>query len=231
MFCSRCLQKLTLTKPGDLCSTLFTIDCYLPHLSTLVLKGAYWDPDQLQKWTEFGARTPNLKELSVLCYTRYHLPAYDAQPKLWQEHIPVPTSPTWSLSPSKGTSWNRFQSSECLTATKRVPSTGWRGSVSSTAVSRAHWWMRRSWLLWWTWLTNYLLTRKIGLSGVSLKVMFRSSVRIKEREMQLASQATIENCLVLFVCQMYFVNVVCRVCQVLFIVHASCDVIRYKIVT
>jgi hypothetical protein len=54
-----------------------------------VLRDARWDPTQLHKWTEFGARTPNLKELSILCYTRFHLPAYEAQPKLWEEHIPA----------------------------------------------------------------------------------------------------------------------------------------------
>ncbi len=89
VFVFRCLQKLTLTYPGDLCSTLFTVDCYLPHLCSLVLRDARWDPTQLHKWTEFGARTPNLKELSILCYTRFHLPAYEAQPKLWEEHIPA----------------------------------------------------------------------------------------------------------------------------------------------
>jgi hypothetical protein len=79
------LEKLTLSAPGNLCTNLFTITCYLPCLSTLVLNNAEWHPSQLQRWTEFGARVPYLKELSII--KSDGMPQW-AQSKLWEEHVP-----------------------------------------------------------------------------------------------------------------------------------------------
>jgi hypothetical protein len=50
-----------------------------------VLQNAEWDPFQLERWTEFGARVPYLKELSILRVGG--VPRW-AQSKLWEDHIP-----------------------------------------------------------------------------------------------------------------------------------------------
>ncbi len=52
-----------------------------------MLEDAEWDPAQLHKWTEFDARAPNLKELSILRCNASE-PEW-AQSKLWEEHIPA----------------------------------------------------------------------------------------------------------------------------------------------
>jgi hypothetical protein len=91
------LRKLSLSDPGNLSSTLFASDWQLPHLNTLqLLRDVTWEADQLHKWTEFGARVPNLKELSIL----RDGDAQWAQSKLWEENIPAgfPNLTTISIS-------------------------------------------------------------------------------------------------------------------------------------
>jgi hypothetical protein len=56
-------------------------------LSTLSLEDAEWDPDQLQMWTEFGARTPKLKSLSLVRNVMDGVGEW-APSKLWEQHLP-----------------------------------------------------------------------------------------------------------------------------------------------